>query len=324
MEKHTEEIDLFYVMKKLKNIYRGWLARGYHAVQFLKKQWIILTIIIVGGHFAGKFLQQSLRQKYEAVIIMQNNFGSSSYVYDAINTLNLNCQKKDKLFLDKLGLGNKEHELIEIRIEPIISMRDLLETTSEDNRNLATYTTLLDSEDDLMSSEVFHSNYQYHRVIVKTFANNEATINNIIDYLNNNDAFNAIKDVVRSETQLTINRNNKTIDLIDDLLVEYSGRKDEPLSKIVGTDFPSVKINNSLHELISKKIGLMSRNEYLLTELTKYDSIVAVVNSPKLVKTNEFLDKKGTLIPLGLVLLFFGYFWLKSLYLKGKKHATGA
>jgi hypothetical protein len=49
-----------------------------------------------------------------------------------------------------------------------------------------------------------------------------------------------------------------------------------------------------------------------------------VVNSPRLVMTADFFDKKGTLIPLGLVVLFFGFFWLKGLYLKGKKHASAA
>ena len=93
MEKHTEEVDLFYVLKKLKNVYLGWLARGYHAVQFLKKYWIALAIMIVGGHFAGKFWQQSQRPKRQAVMIVQNNFGSSSYVYDAVEILNIKCKQ---------------------------------------------------------------------------------------------------------------------------------------------------------------------------------------------------------------------------------------
>jgi len=61
-----------------------------------------------------------------------------------------------------------------------------------------------------------------------------------------------------------------------------------------------------------------------MIERTKYGSIVSVVNNPRLVMTSEFLDKKSTLIPISLVLVFFGFFWLKGLYIRGKKHALVA
>lgn len=325
MEKQTEEIDLFYVLKKLKNIYLGWLARGYHAVQFLKKYWIALAIMIVGGHFGGKFWQQTQRPKRQAVMIVQNNFGSSSYVYDAVEILNIKCKQIDETFLEQLGLNTETPEILDIVIEPVVSVNDLLKVSEPNDRNIDTYISRIDIDEDLMVSEIFYPQYHYHKITVTTNTPNAKVLDKILAYLNSNENFNTIKEVVVAETNLRIERNNKTIELIDALFAEYSGKNEAEAIVSNDLNIPTIRINNTnLHQLVEKKTELIAENEELMTERTKYGSIVTVVNSPRLIMTSEFLDKKGTLIPLGLVLVFFGYFWLKSLYLKGKKHASEA
>ncbi len=325
MEKHTEEIDLFYVLKKLKNVYLGWLARGYHAVQFLKKHWIVLAIIVVGGHFGGKFWQQSERPKRQAVMIVQNNFGSSSYVYNAIETLSIKCKQIDEAFLEQLGLNTETPEILDIVIEPVVSVNDLLKVSEPNDRNIDTYISRIEIEEDLMVSEIFYPQYHYHKITVTTNTPNTKVLDKILAYLNSNEKYNTIKEVVVAETDLRIERNNKTIELIDALFSEYSGKNEAEALVTNDLNIPTIRINNTnLHQLVEKKTELIAENEELMIERTKYGSVVAVVNNPKLVMTAEFMDKKGTIIPLGLLFLFFGFFWLKSLYLKGKKHATGA
>lgn len=325
MEKHTEEVDLFYVLKKLKNVYLDLLARGYHAVQFLKKYWISLAIMIVVGHFTGKFWQQSQRPKHQAVMIVQNNFGSSSYVYDAVKIMSIKCKQIDRKFLDQVGLNAETPEILEIVIEPIVSVSDLLKVSEPNDRNINTYISHIDIDEGLMVSEVFYPQYHYHKITVTTNTPDERVLDRILAYLNSNENFNTIKEVVVSETDLRIERNNKTIELIDALFEEYSSKNEAGAILPNDLNIPTIRVNNTnLDQLVEKKTQLIVENEELMIERTKYGSIVSVVNNPRLVMTSEFLDKKSTLIPISLVLVFFGFFWLKGLYIRGKKHALVA
>lgn len=320
MEKHTEEVDLFYVLKKLKNVYLSWLARGYHSVQFFKKYWILLTIMIVGGYAGGKFWQRSERPKRQAVMIVQNNFGSSSYVYEAIETLNTKCKQIDEEFLAQIGLNTESPEILDIVIEPVISVNDLLKVSEPNDRNIDTYISRIEIEDDLMVSEIFYPQYQYHKITLTTNTPKYEVFDKVLDYLNSNKAFNDIKQVIVEETELRVARNNETIAAIDALFAEYSGQNDREALK--RSDIIMKIENNNLHQLVDKKTTLIQENEDLKKELTKYGSVVFMVNNPKLVMTADFLDKKSVLIPLTLVVLFVGFFWLKGLYLKGKKYAS--
>ena len=322
MEKHNEEVDLFFVLKKLKNVYLGWLARGYRAAQFVKRYWIILAIMIVGGHFGGQFWQQSQRPKRQAVMIVQNNFGSSSYVYNAIETLNVKCKQIDEEFLAQIGLNTETPEILDIVIEPVISVNDLLKVSEPNDRNIDTYISRIDIEEDLMVSEIFYPQYQYHKITVTTNSPKYEVFDKILDYLNSNEAFNKLKQVVVEETELRVARNDETIAAIDALFAEYSGQNDREALK--RSDIIMKIENNNLHQLVDKKTQLIQENEELKKELTKYGSVVFMLNNPRLVMTADFLDKKSTIIPVTLVLLFVGFFWLKGLYLKGKEYDSAA
>jgi hypothetical protein len=278
--------------------------------------------MIVGGYLGGKFWQKSERPKRQAVMIVQNNFGSSSYVYEAIETLNTKCKQIDEEFLAQIGLNTESPEILEIEIEPVISVNDLLKVSEPNDRNIDTYISRIEIEDDLMVSEIFYPQYQYHKITLTTNTPKYEVFDKILDYLNSNQAFNDIKQVVVTETELRVARNNETIEAIDALFAEYSGQNDREALK--RSDIIMKIENNNLHQLVDKKTILIQENEDLKKELTKYGSVVFMVNNPKLVMTADFLDKKSVLIPLTLVVLFVGFFWLKGLYLKGKKYASAA
>ena len=124
------------------------------------------------------------------------------------------------------------------------------------------------------------------------------------------------------KTELRVARNDETIAAIDALFAEYSGQNDREALK--RSDIIMKIENNNLHQLVDKKTLLIQENEELKKELTKYGSVVFMLNSPRLVMTADFLDKKSTIIPVTLVLLFVGFFWLKGLYLKGKEYDSAA
>lgn len=319
MANKNEEIDLFYVFDKIRDFYHGMLANFYRFVQFLKKYWWILLIIIVGGYFAGQFWQRSLRPMKEAVLIVQNNFGSTNYVYNAIEILNIKSKQEDEAFLKQYGFNPEEPEIKEVTIEPVVSVMDLLEKSEPNDRNIDTYMSRIDFEEEILLSEIFYPEYHYHKIIIQTESRDAKLMDKVMAYLNSNEKFNKIQEVMYAETQLRIQRNDTTIAKIDALMDEYSGKNDRDIrpSEVYNKTIE----NNNMHHLLEKKTDLIKENEYLKTELTKYDQVVTVINNPRLAVTSKFLDKKRYLIPIGLLFLFTAYFVLKGWYQKGKKYS---
>lgn len=318
-QNNQEEIDLFLVLDKLSKAYHRFLASVYKGIQFAVKHWIVLLILIFGGYFGGQFWQQSLKSTREATMIVQNNFDSSGYVYSAIELLNVKYKQGDKAFLKKYNFNAEDPDLEDIIIEPIVNIMDLLEKHETSDRNLETYLGKADFEEDLLLSEVFYPEYTYHRITVSTFKNDLKTIEKILAYLNSNDTYNKTKDIVITETQLRIERNDTSISNIDAIFDEYAG-KHFVIANPSQVYFKSQQ-NNNLHQLLDKKKELIDENEKLKRELIKYDDVVFLINDPNFYKTYSFIDKKNTLLPIFLVFVYIAFFVMRNVYKKGKMYS---
>ena len=167
-----------------------------------------------------------MRPKREAVIIVQNNFGSSSYVYNAVEVLNTKCKQIDEDFLKRFGFNAENPEIQDITIEPVVSVMDLLKISEPNDRNIDTYISKIEIEEDLMVSEIFYPQYRFHKITLRSNSKDPKVIDKIMAYLNANTTFNTIQEVVVTQTQLRVERNNQTIADIDALFQEYSGKND--------------------------------------------------------------------------------------------------
>lgn len=318
-QNNQEEIDLFLVLDKLTKVYHRLLASLYKGFRFVIRHWIVLLILIVGGYFGGQFWQQSLTPIKETTLIVQNNFDSSSYVYNAVDLLNVKYKQGDKRFLDKYKFNVEEPELESIIIEPIVNLMDLLEKHNTSDRNLDSYLNQSDFEEDLLLSEVYYPEYTYHRVTIETKKASLQTIGKVLGYLNSNEVYNKIKDVAKAETKLRIERNDVSITNIDAIFDEYAGKNEgDPNPSQV---FFKSQQNNNLHQLIDKKKELIEENEKLKAELIKYDQVVSMVNEPNFYRTSKFTDKKKTLLPIFLVFAYIAFFVLRNVYRKGKMYS---
>ena len=318
-QNNQEEIDLFVVLDRLAKAYHRFLASVYKGMRFVAKNWIVLLILIVGGYFGGQFWQQSLTPVRQATVIVQNNFDSSSYVYDAIELLNVKYKQGDKRFLKKYEFDADDPELESIIIEPIVNIMDLLNKHETSDRNLDSYLNQSDFEEDILLSEVYYPEYSYHRITIETKKPSLQTIEKVLNYLNSNEVYSEIKEVAIAETKLRIERNDLSIANIDAIFDEYSGKNEgDPNPSQV---FFKSQQNNNLHQLIDKKKELIEENAMLKKELIKYDEVVAKVNEPNFYRTSSFTDKKKTLLPIFLVFLYIGFFVIRNVYRKGKMYS---
>lgn len=318
-QNNQEEIDLFLVLDKINKAYHGFLASIYRGFQFIVKHWIILLILIVGGYFAGFYWQRSLAPTREAKMIVQNNFDSSDYVYNAVELLNVKYKQGDNRFLKKFDFDIENPDVDNIIIEPIVNIMDLLEKHETSDRNLDSYINKVDFEEDLLLSEIYSPEYKYHRITITSGKNDLTTIKKILDYLNSNETYNKTKDIVIEETKLRLQRNDTSIASIDAIFDEYAGKNQgDPNPSQV---FFKSQQNNNLHQLLDKKKELIEENEMLKSELVKFDQIVTMVNNPNFYKTSKFTDKKKLLLPIFLVLAYIGFFVVRGVLRKGKRYA---
>lgn len=318
---HNDEIDLFYFLDKIKSLYHSFLAGIYKSVQFVLRFWIIILILLVGGYFGGYFWQKSLPKVKMTTLIVQNNFNSSNYVYDAVKLLSLKQKQGDKSFLKRNGFDTENPDLVDIEIEPIVNINELLEKHETSDRNLDQYMSKIELEEEILQSEVFYSEYKYHKIILSTTKGGNEVINKILDYLNSNDIYNETKAIVIEETKLRIQRNNTSIENIDAVFKEFAGENSQEADIKPSQMFFKSLQNNNMHQLIDVKQELIEENKKLRSELIKYDSVVTLINKPEYFGAGGILTKKHLLLPLFLFFLFIGFFVARSIYLKGKQYA---
>lgn len=319
MANKNEEIDLFYVFDRLRDFYHGMLANFYRFVQFLKKYWWILLILIVGGYFAGQFWQSFSRPKKEAIIIVQNNFDSTNYVYNAVELLARKSGQEDTLFLKDIGINPDVTKILEVKIEPIVNVLELMDKTLPSDRNLDIYLAKVEIEEDVLTSNLFYPEYKYHKITLRVQSSDKKIIDKVMNYLNRDEKMNEIKSILVAETQKHIERNESTIKNIDGILKANTAEQMD--IKNPSDFYLNTSQNNNLHQLVEKKNELIEENKALKTELVKYDDVVAVINEPSLYFTDDFLDAKKVLLPVFLVFIFISGIVLRSIYKKGRKYA---
>jgi hypothetical protein len=317
----NDEIDLGLIFRKIKEIYHSLLVMAYHGVRFAAKHWIILTLLIIGGGVLGHFWQKNQKVNKATTLIIQNNFGSSSYVYNAIQQLNGKVNSKDDFFLNKMGFNSATPEIAELEIEPIVNIMELLDKNETSDRNLEQYLSQSDFQEDLLLSEVFFTEYKFHKLHVTVSPDgNSESVNKIIAYLNSNEIFLKNKSIVIDETKLRIARNDTSIANIDGIFDEYANKTKQPIDNPAQVYFRSQE-NNNLHQLIMTKNDLIKDNEKLKQELVKYDNIVTVISEPTLNSVYTTWSKKRLLLPFFLVFFFCLYHFINRLYQQGKKYA---
>jgi hypothetical protein len=317
----NDEIDLGLIFRKIQEIYHSMLVVAYHGVRFAAKHWIILAVLIIGGSVLGHFWQKNQKVDRATTLIVQNNFGSSSYVYNAIQQLNGKMNSKDDFFLNKIGFNSTKPEISKLEIEPIVNIMELLDKNETSDRNLEQYLSQSDFQEDLLLSEVFFTEYRYHKLHVTVSSDgNQESVNKVIAYLNSNEIFLKNKEIVINETKLRISRNDTSIANIDGIFDEYANKTKQPIANPAQVYFRSQE-NNNLHQLIMTKNDLIIENEKLKQELVKYDNIVTVMSEPNLNSVYTTWSKKRLLLPFFLILFLCLFNFTKGLYKQGKKYA---
>lgn len=311
----SEEIDLGHLFNRAKESYRKSLVFLYRK---FRSNRIPLLLIIIVGIIAGFLLNSLKKNLKETTLIVQINFDSTNYVYNAIEQLNNKVEENDTLFLANQGLYNKKSVIVSSEIQPIVNIMDILNNT--ETTNSAYLKTVFEEskfEDDILTSEVFIPQYKFHKItLVSNQENTQAVVEGFMKFLNNNDLLNKIKEIRVDNTKMIIERNENSISYIDSIVKVYGTMIENPVST-GQLYYNSYEINNSnIHLLFTSKDELLEKNLELETELQKYDNIVEVINKPEFQLKKEY--NYIFVIPILFLLIYIIFGLLAGVYRKAK------
>lgn len=328
MERNTsseEEIDLGMIFNGFRKSYHRFLVSLYRGAQYAIRWWFIVLGIIILGIILG-FLLQKENTNRETTLLVQLNFGSTYYVYNAIDQLNSKLAENDVPYLKKTRILKNNSRLINrVKIEPVVNIKDIFSPDKElsypdinylkalfDNSNL---------EGDLLTSELLISQYKTHKITLRSSVkNSEAAINTLLTYLNDNSLLQDIKKVGIKNTKTQIREKKESILAIDSISKSY-GQINESGSQAQSMYFNFHELNNdNIHLMFEQKSKLLKETENLEMELLKYDHIVKLLNKPKLhpTKTGIF-NHKIIIYPILFLIGFIVFVQIKRIYLKARR-----
>jgi len=318
-DQNQEEIDLLFFFKKINNFFKKIGIGIYNGIQFIKRNWIIMLILIGAGVGYGWYMNSKSSTPQKAKMLIRINFDSVNYVYSLIENLNENI-------LDGT-LEAEDRELYKVKalqINPIINFRDILDKYDETDRRLEMLLRNIEYEfedEDEFSQlpETFRSEYKYHHLeVVVSGSSTQETLNSLISYINNNPVLQEVKEVSAQSIQDHIEANEQTIAQINSVLEKY--KTDQAEGSLTGTQLYVVD-NFDIADIFESKMTLQRQLESLRRDAVYAKDVVVNVNRPQLYRNIGITSNKMLYYPILYVLIFFGLALLRNFYLNIQRAA---
>lgn len=300
-----DEMDLTDVFALLKRWFYRFLAVCFKAIDFLLKFWWAIVALIVAGIALG--IVTMGEPDYKATLILQTNFKTQPYVYNAVEQFNFNLKEDDSLFLKKVGLDPLEPGISKVELFPVIDVVDLLENVKTGDRNLETVIGELEVHEDveLFSSDRFYSSYTYHKLHIELSEKaGQKEIDALLKYINDRPLIKAISTEARKNKIEHIARNEQMLDQMDQVVESFIVTAEVANKNSGSMSFYNNSSNVDLRQLFVQKAELVLETEELKNELVTLEDAAVIVSEVQPSIDQGILDKKYILYPLVFVFLF--------------------
>ena len=321
----NQEIDLSMISDKIKGFFDRIAFSIFKGILFLKRNLLILGILIVAGVGFGIFLDTT-NNSYDSEIIVKPNFGSTDYLYSKIDLLESKIKNRDTVFLKSIGIENPKN-IIRVEIDPIIDVYRFV-NYNEKNMNLTTNTQnfelvkLLAENGDInkvIKDKTTSKNYYWHTIhlVSKGFVSEEKTIKPILAFLNNNSYYQSINKLSLENIIINIKKDEEIILQINTLLENLSNKSGQKAEKLV-----FYNENTDLNEVLKTKQALVYEIGALKEQLVNLDS--PIKNNSNILNIKNMDSVNGKLKFFLPLFLIFGFIFI-NLFLKFyKKQALKA
>lgn len=303
----NQEIDLSQISRKIGGLFQDFNAFLFRCIQFFIKNGLVIVVLLIVGVGVGFYLD-STQKTYDHQIIVTPNFKSADYLYAKIDLINGKIVEVDTLFL-KNTVGLKHPKTIKtIKIEPITDVYNFIENKTE---NFELIKLMAEDGDikKIIEDHVTSKNYTTHEIIITTneLVNEEATIQPLIKFLNENDYFKKVQGEELKNAQIKLNKSDTIIAQIDAVLNGFSNKSQQSDKLVYYNE------NTQLNDVIKTKEELIKQQGILRVDLIGMDKIIKE-NSTTLNKRHQSLTSGK--LKLFLPVFFVFFFLLSRLFVK--------
>jgi uncharacterized membrane protein len=294
-----KEVDLSQVSKSIGLFFDRIAIKIFHFILFLKRNLIILLVLIILGVVSGYFIDKN-NKIYESEIVVKPNFQSVDYLYDKIDLIQSKIKENDTLFLkNQVGIAHPK-KFLKISIDPV---NDIYGFVKNQESNFEMIKLMAENSDmkKIMEDETTSKNFLYHKITVVTAENvNEETLSKpLLDFLENSDYLRKVAAEYVNNAQIKLKENDSIIEQINGLLKSFANAGDSKSSSVY------INQNTQINDIIKTKETFIIEKGYLRIELLNYDKIFKKVSSNLSKRDTSFLaNNNKILLPLLFILLF--------------------
>ncbi|HEU0136123.1 MAG TPA: hypothetical protein VFQ50_02420 [Flavobacterium sp.] len=308
-----QEIDLGAIARKLGTAADRLNTFVYDCIQFVVKNIIIISILILLGVGVGIYLDRT-QKIYDHQIIVTPNFGSVDYLYSRVALLDAKIKERDTSFLQSFGIYNAS-KLAKIEIDPVVDVYNFINRNNNE-QNFQLLKLMAEDGDikKIVEEPTTSKNYTYHAIsfTTKDKTTIEHSVEPLLRYLNNNDYFRQIQKEAINNVHLKMKANEQTIAQIDGFLNEFSSAAS---SGGKSSNLVYYNENTQLNDVIKTKDELVREQGNHRLELISMDRVIKdntiITNMEHRTAVNSNMK---ILLPLLLILLFVLFRIFRSFY----------
>lgn len=315
-QSNHEEVDLVYVIKKIKELVKGWIVLFFKAFDFAIKFWWALLLLIILGLGLGYYAQENAGQAKHARMVVKINFDTTDYVYNTAGVINSKVWHLDSTFFAENGI-NKYYLIKEVSIKPIERLKDVVSSYEPNNRNIDFIFNNLEFEEENSINNFVASDFKYHELTVKLSASaSKEQVNQVIAYFNKNEIIQELQKSTVANIKDKLTRNRRTLDQIDKIMETYIIK-----DAAVLTD-NQVYIDQGLNfdRILIAKADIQKENDLLSEELVTSNEAVVPLGDISITNIEKgLLDMKMLVYPILFVFIFLFLAWCRYVfkYLRG-------
>ena len=311
-----QEMDLKDIFTLFQRTFYKFLALCCKAVDFIFKFWWIILLLIIAGATLGFFSKG--KPTYRSEVVVQSNFDSQAYLYNAIKQFDENLSEKDSVFLRSVDLSIENIPIKSVEIKPVIDVMSLVEELKISDRTFGTIIKELEvnDEEELFASDRFYTNYKYHKLIIDLRSEEAKTeIAKVIDYVNNKPFIQRIKEERIQNIKERI-KQNESIMVQSDALVESYTKSADLSSQISNEKLSFFNNSNTLNinGVLTFKNTLAIETEQLRNDLAESLDAVVVISDLQTAKQESFKDRKEIIYPVLFVFIFLFFAGVRYTY----------
>lgn len=309
-DNNSADLDVTQLYIQFKRSVRKGVFLAFEGLNFIIRKWRIIVLLIIIGFAAGYFKNSSSKSAQKATALLKVNFDAVNYVYGEVETINEKIQEGDSIFFSKIGLRADSLEISELKITPLVNLKDLGQTY----RNVDGLIKNVEfDKSEIEVAETFISEYKNHRLdFLLSSSATPKTIDKIIQYLNSDLLLRQLRDTTIENMKRRVIRNEEIVRQIDKVIESYTNSQSDNAG---GIPMIVVDKNFDISALLNKKTDLTAKTEIAKERLIVSQDIVVITNNVSLIKVKSGIAGKEIIFyPIIVVFIFLFLAWFRYIF----------